>query len=97
MSCGSLAGRSSHHSNRLFVCRKPRQMKTGESGRRAISTDILDFPARVLVTDATGAAIGAANMIPDRFCASTRATWGPQFLQTHGPSGRGGRRAVSCR
>jgi len=57
----------------------------------AIYTDILHFPARVLVTKGAEAAIGRLNKIPDRLCASTVRLPVPCFswlrLQTHGVRG----------
>ena len=57
----------------------------------AICTDILHFPARVLVTEGAEAAIGRLNKIPDRLCASTVRLPVPCFswlrLQTHGVRG----------
>jgi hypothetical protein len=56
---------------------------------RAISTDILDFRARVLVIQGRGPANGQRLRSQTKACPSTRATCGPRFsrhrLQTRGP------------
>jgi hypothetical protein len=61
---------------------------------RAISTDILHFPARVLVIQTVARSCSWAAT-RTRFCASARATCGSRFsrlrLQTHGPGGPRGR------
>jgi serine/threonine-protein kinase len=54
-------------------------------------TNILHFPAGVPVVQVARGCDWAANMIPDRLCASTRATFGPAFLLAAFPDGRGPR------
>ena len=67
----------------------------------AISTDILDFRARVLVIQAARGGYGRATLIPDTVLpVSLVRPRGPLLpgsrLQTHGPAGSG-RKAVSSR